>query len=159
MRRTLSTSWHRLPSSIKTVSAADAHLYLSHLPAHRQPMRHQSRLQTPDLVSLSERLGRVDITSRTPRCNPIHSAEVLSGNSWVLCPFGSTVPQLECYVQFWSSYDREGLERVQKSFTGTMPGLEGISCTERMDTLGLISLAHRRLRGDLVELYMYGKIL
>eukprot|EP00061_Rhincodon_typus_P017914 g46846.t1 len=42
------------------------------------------------------------------------------------------------------------LESVQKRFTRVLPGLDGLSYKER---LGLFSLEHRRLRGDLVKVY------
>jgi len=42
---------------------------------------------------------------------------------------------------------------VQKIFTRMLPGLDGLSYKERLDRLGLFSLEHRRLRGDLIEVY------
>ena len=49
-------------------------------------------------------------------------------------------PHLEYCVQFWSPYYRKGiikLERVQKTFTRMLPGLDGLSYKERLDGLGL----------------------
>eukprot|EP00061_Rhincodon_typus_P017132 g45691.t1 len=45
------------------------------------------------------------------------------------------------------------VERVQKRFTRTLPGLEGLSYRERLNRLGLFSLEHWRLRRDLIEVY------
>ena len=57
-------------------------------------------------------------------------------------------------IQFWSPYYRKDiikLERVQKRFTRMLPGLDDLSYKERLDRLGLFSLEHRRLSGDLIE--------
>eukprot|EP00061_Rhincodon_typus_P012956 g39028.t1 len=43
--------------------------------------------------------------------------------------------------------------RVQKRFTRMLPGLEGLSCGERLNRLGLFSLECQRLRGDYIEVY------
>ena len=59
-------------------------------------------------------------------------------------------PHLEYCVQFWSSYSRKDiikLERVQKRFTWMLPGLDGLSYKDMLDRLGLFSLECRRLRG------------
>ena len=47
----------------------------------------------------------------------------------------------------------EALERVQKRFTGMLPGMGGISYEERLEKLGLFSLVQWRLRDDLIEVY------
>ena len=45
------------------------------------------------------------------------------------------------------------MERVQKRFTRMLPGMEGMSCEERLEKLCLFSLEQRRLRDDLIEVY------
>jgi len=63
---------------------------------------------------------------------------------------------VEYCVQFWSpSYKMDiiKLERVQKRFTGMLPGLDGLSYKERLDRLRRFFLERRRLRGDLIEVY------
>eukprot|EP00061_Rhincodon_typus_P015981 g43948.t1 len=67
---------------------------------------------------------------------------------------------LEYCVQFRSPTYRKDvvkLERVLKIFTRMLPGLEGLTYSERLNRLGLFSLEHRRLRGDLIEVYKIKK--
>eukprot|EP00061_Rhincodon_typus_P005580 g25269.t1 len=45
------------------------------------------------------------------------------------------------------------LEKVRKRFTRMLPGLEGLSYRERLNSLGLFSLDRRILRGDPIEVY------
>ena len=50
---------------------------------------------------------------------------------------------VEYSVQFWSPHyqkDVEALEMAQKRFTRVVPGMEGLSYEERLETFGLFSL-------------------
>ena len=49
-------------------------------------------------------------------------------------------PHLEYSVQFWSPHDKkdaEALQRVQKTFTRMLPGMDGMSYEERLEKLSL----------------------
>eukprot|EP00061_Rhincodon_typus_P008150 g30511.t1 len=45
------------------------------------------------------------------------------------------------------------LERVWKRFTRMLLGIKGLSYNDRLDSLELFLLDHRRLKGDLIEVY------
>ena len=63
---------------------------------------------------------------------------------------------LEYCVQFWSPNYRKDInkvERVQRRFTRMLLGLEKLNYKERLNRLELYSLEHRRMRGDLIEVY------
>jgi hypothetical protein len=47
----------------------------------------------------------------------------------------------------------EKIESVQKRVTKQFPGMKNLSYPERLKKLGLPTLAYRRIRGDLIEVY------
>ena len=64
-------------------------------------------------------------------------------------------PHLEISVSAWSPWTREDiekLEKVQKRFVSMVPGLTG-SYEEKLKVLKLASLADRRLRYDMIQVY------
>eukprot|EP00061_Rhincodon_typus_P009856 g33672.t1 len=64
--------------------------------------------------------------------------------------------RLEYCVLFWLPHymkDMEAFQRVQKKSTRILPGLECISCKERLDKHGLFMLDLWKLRNDLMEVW------
>lgn len=65
-------------------------------------------------------------------------------------------PHLEYANQAWSPYlvkDIEMVENVQRRATRMIPELKGLSYEERLRKLNLPTLAYRRARGDMIEIY------
>ena len=69
-------------------------------------------------------------------------------------------PHLEYCVQLWSPALEHGnwslilrLESVQRRFTRMVSGVGLLPYSERLRVLGLTTLAERRLRGDLIEVF------
>ena len=71
-------------------------------------------------------------------------------------------PLIEYCVQVWSPYKQKHidlLEGVQRRATKLVPELRNKTYEKRLESLGLISLEERRVRGDMIETYkiMTGK--
>ena len=63
---------------------------------------------------------------------------------------------LEYAIQFWAPYLRKDvntMESVQRRATKYIPGFKDMSYTDRLKKLDLPTLAYRRLRGSMIEVY------
>ena len=67
-------------------------------------------------------------------------------------------PRLEYGHVMWdpaTKHLKQEVEDVQRTATRLIPSLKGLSYKERLATLQLPALEHRRLRGDLIEVFKY----
>ena len=65
-------------------------------------------------------------------------------------------PHLEYAASVWNPYkvkDIEMIERVQRRATKLISGLKDLSYADRLKKLGIPTLAYRRLRGDMINVY------
>ena len=67
-------------------------------------------------------------------------------------------PHLEYGQSIWSPHllrDIDAIEKVQMRATKIVDGLQNLSYSERLKKLNLPTLAYRRLRGDLIEMFKH----
>ena len=67
-------------------------------------------------------------------------------------------PHLKHSVQFWSPHlrrDIDKMEKIQRRATKIIPEIRNDSYQQRIQDLDLISLAQRRLRGQLIKVFKY----
>jgi hypothetical protein len=87
----------------------------------------------------------------------IYRSFTYKGRDIMLSLYKSLIrPLIEYCVQAWSPYlvkDVINLEKVQRRFTKMIPEIRDLSYADRLKTLGLTTLATRRVRGDLIETF------
>ena len=69
-------------------------------------------------------------------------------------------PVLEYGLPAWTTFfkrEADSIEAVQRRATKLVPGLSNLSYSERLSQLQLFTLAHRRLRGDMIFVFNYLK--
>ena len=69
---------------------------------------------------------------------------------------------LDYAISIWSPYKqkyKDAIENVQRRATKQLPGMKNIPYEERLQRLKLPTLAYRRTRGDMIEVYklLHGK--
>ena len=65
-------------------------------------------------------------------------------------------PHLEYANAVWGPHykmDRQKIERVQRRTTKLIEDIKDLSYEERLCNLNMPSLQHRRLRGDMIDIY------
>ena len=63
---------------------------------------------------------------------------------------------LDYAISIWSPYKqnyKDAIENVQRRATKQLPGMKNIPYEERLQILKLPTLAYRRTRGDMIEVY------
>ena len=63
---------------------------------------------------------------------------------------------LDCAISIWTPYKqkyKDAIENVQRRATKQLPGMKNIPYEESLLRLKLPTLAHRRTRGDMIEVY------
>ena len=69
---------------------------------------------------------------------------------------GLVRPQLEYAAPVWSPHQKElirKVESVQRMATKRLPGMNGLEYNERLRKLKLPTLAYRRTRGDMIQVF------
>ena len=97
------------------------------------------------------------VKSATVTANQIYRCFLLKNKKFLTKMFKVFVrPKLEYASQVWNPMykaDITALERVQRSFTKRIPGLNTVSYAKRLELLGLPSLELRRIHLDLIFTY------